>query len=69
MKHVFHRESCELRARDSIIDRFGRIIVLSGQHAFEWSVSIEYEGIITSTIYKNRKDARKVFNQYKKYKR
>lgn len=71
MKHIFHRESCELRARDSFVDIYGRVIILSGQHAFEWTVTIEVEslGISTQTIYKNRKQAREVFNRYKKDKK
>lgn len=65
-KHIFHREQCENRMRDSFTDMFNRLIVLSGTHAFEWSITICEGDRITKMTYSCRKDARKEFEKYKK---
>ena len=68
---TLHRENCNAYIRDAVTDALGRTIVLSGRHAFEWSISIcvrignDLE--ITTTTYSNGSAARKAFyNKYKK---
>lgn len=64
-KHEFHKENCEIRIREVVKDMFGNTIVLSGQHAFEWSITVCSHGTYTKTTYKNSKEARKKFRKYK----
>ena len=64
-KHEFHKENCETKVRAVIEDMFGNTIVLSGQHAFEWSITVCSNGTYIKTTYKNSKEARKQFRKYK----
>lgn len=64
-KHEFHKENCEIKVREVIEDMFGNIIVLSGQHAFEWSITVCSNDTYIKTAYKNSKEARKQFRKYK----
>lgn len=68
-KYTFHRENCDCLVREIIIDIYGRSIILSGQHAFEWSITVYTRERIIKTTYPNGKEARKAFYQYKKNKR
>lgn len=52
--------------RDSFTDMFNRLTILSGTHAFEWSITICEGDRITKITYSCRKDARKEFEKYKK---
>lgn len=61
----YHRENCDNRMRDMLVDTLGRTIILSGQHAFEWSITICSHNVYTKTTYKNGKEARKQFKKYK----
>lgn len=64
-KNQFHRENCETKVRAVIEDMFGNTIVLSGQHAFEWSITVCSHGTYIKTTYENGKEARKQFRKYK----
>lgn len=64
-KHEFHKENCETKVRAVIEDMFGNTIVLSGQHAFEWSITVCSHGTYIKTTYENSKEARKQFRKYK----
>ena len=64
-RNQFHRENCETRIREVVKDMFGNTIVLSGQHAFEWSITVCSHNVYTKTTYKNGKEARKQFRKYK----
>lgn len=67
MARKINKENCVLRKRDELIDQFGNKIVLSGQYAFEWSITnYSHDGEITRTVFKCRRDARKEFNKIKK---
>ena len=49
--------------------KLGRTIVLGGQHAFEYSITvISITGRIVVTDFKNGKEARKEFYKYKRKK-
>jgi hypothetical protein len=73
-KHTYHRENCDCSIREVIVDVYGRKIILSGQHAFEYSITvnsitvISITGRIVITDFKNGKEARKEFCKYKRKK-
>lgn len=64
-KKVYHRENCDRVLRDIIVDIYGRKIILAGQHAFEWSITIVTRDRITKQVYPNGEIARKEFKKYK----
>lgn len=64
-KKVYHRENCNCLIREIIVDIYGRNIILAGQHAFEWSITIVTRDKITKRIYPNGETARKEFKKYK----
>lgn len=66
MKKIYHRENCDCYVREIIIDAWGREIILSGQHAFEWFITIKTRERIVKYVYPNGKEARKEFYKYKK---
>ena len=64
-KHTYHKENCDCLIREIIVDNYGREIILGGQHAFQYSISIiSITGKITTTNYRNGKEARKEFYKY-----
>lgn len=66
-KHTYHRENCDCFIREVIVNVYRETIVLSGQHAFEYSITvISITGRIVVTNFKNGKEARKEFNKYKR---
>lgn len=65
---TYHRENCDTFIRKSIIDIYGRHIILGGQHAFEWSITIHTKESITIFKYPNGTIARKEFQKYTKKK-
>ena len=65
-KYTYHRENCDCFIREIIVDIYGREIVLSRQHAFEWSITIYTKERILKTVYPNGKEARKEFYKYKR---
>ena len=68
-KHTYHKENCDCLIREIIVDNYGREIILGGQHAFQYSISIiSITGKITTTNYRNGKGARKEFYKYKRKK-
>lgn len=67
-KHIFHREKCNTCIRMSTVDTLGRTITLVGTHAFEWSVAVATNNNMVITQFKNRIDATKEFNKYKRKK-
>lgn len=66
MAKNYHRERCQSCIRMSIIDPIGRQIILTGIHAFEWSVAIISTDKITVTQFSNRVTATKEFNRYRR---
>lgn len=63
-KHTYHRENCDCSIREVIVDVYGRKIILSGQHAFEYSITvISITGRIVITDFKNGKEARPFRNK------
>ena len=50
----------------SIVDILGRTIVLSGTHAFEWSIAIISNDTMTVIQFANRVEATKEFNKYRR---
>lgn len=67
-KYTYHRENCDCFIREVIVDVYGRTIVLEGQHAFEWSITIHTRERIVKTVYPNGREARKEFCKYKRKK-
>lgn len=67
-KHIYHQENCDRFVRETLIDTWGRTIVLSGQHAFEWTITICTKTTMVTTKYPNGNKARKEFYKYKRKK-
>lgn len=68
-KYIYHRENCDNFVREIIVDIWGRTIIMSGQHAFEYNITIiSITGEPKTITYKNGKEARKEFYKYKKKK-
>ena len=67
-KRIYHQENCDRFVRETIIDTWGRTIVLSGQHAFEWTITICTKTTMVTTKYPNGNKARKEFYKYKRKK-
>lgn len=68
-KYTYHWENCDCFIREVIVDVYGRRVILSGQHAFEYSITIiSITGRIAVTNFKNGKEARKEFYKLKKKK-
>lgn len=63
-KYTYHRENCNCILRDMVTIQDKKII-LSGKHAFEWSITIYSKEKIIRTEYPNGKLARKEFTKYK----
>ena len=65
-KH-YNKRNCTSCIRACIIDAYGRKLTLSGQYAFNYSITIEsITGNITVEVFKNGTIARKRFNELKK---
>lgn len=59
-KYTYYQENCDCFIREVIVDVYGRRVVLGGQHAFEYSItviSITSRTVVTN--FKNGKEARK----------
>lgn len=66
-KKRYHKEKCVSCIRNVTIDAYGRKLTLSGQYAFNYSITIEsITGNITVEVFKNGTIARKRFNELKK---
>lgn len=62
----YNKNNCDCFLRKVVTDIYGREIVLSGRHAFEWSITIHTNTTITETIYPNGATARREFRKYYK---
>ena len=68
-KYTYHRENCDCLIREAIVDVYGRTIILGGQHAFEYSITVvSITGKTVITNFKNGREARKEFQKYKRKK-
>ena len=67
-KRKYNRDNCDCFIRETIIDTWGRTIILGGKHAFEYSITICTKYSMTTTNYPNGKEARKEFYKYKRKK-
>lgn len=67
-EHTYHRENCDCFIREMIVDIYGRKIILGGQHAFEWTITVISIDRIVQTIFPNGREARKEFCKYKRKK-
>ena len=56
------------KLREIYIDYLGRKVVLSGQHAFEWSITIYSSDRIIRFTFTTGREARKAFFAYKRKK-
>ena len=63
---TFNPVTCERKVRDSFVDKYGRLITLTGQHAFKYNIVIQDIGNTTSYPYNSGIEARKAFNELKK---
>lgn len=67
-KHTYHRENCDCLIREVIVDVYGRRVILSGRHAFEWSITVCTSERIVRITYPNGREARKESYKYKRKK-
>lgn len=65
-KKHFHRENCQNLIRMAFTDPIGRVIILSGIHAFEWTVTVFSGPVMTTVTFRNRAEATKEFNRYRR---
>lgn len=65
-KYTFHRENCDCFIRKVVIDAIGRTVILGGQHAFEWTITIKEECKIIKYTFPNGKKAREEFKKYQR---
>lgn len=61
----FNRLHCDSTVRARFTDSWGRVITLTGTHAFEYTIHIEGIRTVTETFV-NGKLARKRFNELKR---
>lgn len=63
----YHSENCDFRVRKVKKDAINRIIILTGQHAFEYTIHIvsNDKKSVTSIKYSNRETAIKKYNKIK----
>ena len=59
----YKKENCQVLLRKTAITFAGRVVCLVGRHAFEWTIIVEDETKVTTTIYKDRVSALKEFNR------
>lgn len=62
----YNKNNCDCYVRDVVTDIYERTIVLSGQHAHEWSISICTKTRIYTQYYPNGATARKEFRKLKR---
>lgn len=67
-KRKYNRENCDCRLRAVITDKWGRTVALFGKHAFEYQIVLEDNGRTIVTTFNSGREARKVFNTYKRKK-
>ena len=67
-KYTYHRENCDCFIREIIVDIYGRKIILGGQHAFEWTITIVSIERVVQITFPNGRAARKEFYKYKRKK-
>lgn len=65
-KKHFHRENCQNLIRMAFTDSIGRVVILSGIHAFEWQVTIFSDSVMTTISFPSRKEALKEYNRYRR---
>lgn len=64
---TFNQSNCVASVRNRATDKYGRDIILCGQHAFTWSITIVYfTGKTINFPYPNGKIAREEFKQITK---
>ena len=62
----YNKNNCDCYVRDVVTDIYERTIVLSGQHAHEWSISICTKTRIYTQHYPNGTIARQEFRKLKR---
>lgn len=65
-KKHFHKENCQNLIRTAFTDSIGRVIILSGIHAFEWQVTIFSGSVMTTISFPSRREALKEYNRYRR---
>lgn len=61
---TFNQSNCTASVRNKATDKYGRDIILCGQHAFTWSITIVYlTGKTINFPYENGKTAREEFKK------
>ena len=66
---TFNQSNCVASVRNRATDKYGREVILCGQHAFTWSITIVLlTGSTMNFTYPNGKSARKEFKNILKRK-
>lgn len=66
-QRTFHKDNCESKVRKVALDINGDTIVLTGTHAFDWSVNVvnKRKATIVCFSFSKRKKAMKEYNRLK----
>ena len=54
MPAKYRKENCSSSVRDFFTDRWGREIIVTGTHSYEWSVVIKTDNTITTYRFESR---------------
>ena len=66
MPTKYRKENCSSSVRDFFTDRWGREIIVTGTHSYEWSITIRSHISITSIGFRTRIEAVKLINELKR---
>ena len=66
MPAKYRKENCSSSVRDFCTERWGREIIVTGTHSYEWSITIRSHISITSIRFRTRIEAVKLINELKR---
>lgn len=62
---TYNQSNCSASVRNRAVDKYGREVILCGQHAFSWSITVVcITGSTTNYQYPNGKIAREEFKKF-----
>lgn len=66
MSTRFRKQNCTSSVRDLFTDKWGRIIIVTGTYAYEWSVTIKSSISVTTMRFRTRIEAVKLITELKR---
>lgn len=52
-----HKSNCVNQVRFTVTDQLGNVVTVSGKYAYEWTLSINKDGMVIQTSFENRRKA------------